>query len=227
MNVSLSQSSREKCGVFRRKSREFVMLRTLRGSITKYQLTRSFPHSHAHNLDRPSHSSKSKFGSVLSQWIPRLRSSFSDRAMATRLLPLKNLWPLQRLHKLAFSAQTSQRSTHSCRSWTRSTSSRPPTGLNFRKIPRHQSYYIRNYYSADIWDFFFFSPHRTFTLLSGMSFVFFIFRILKSLNFQERMGLVTRTLAVAFSDLWHFFILYLPLSPLLVMREREKSERLS
>jgi len=40
------------------------------------------------------------------------------------------------------------------------------------------------------------------------------------------MGLVTRTLAVAFSDLWHFFILYLPLSPLLVMREREKSERL-
>ena len=60
-----------------------------------------------------------------------------------------------------------------------------------------------------------------------MSFVFFIFRILKSLNFQERMGLVTRTLAVAFSDLWHFFILYLPLSPLLVMREREKSERLS
>ena len=66
-NDSHLQSSREKCGVFRRKSREFVMLRTLRGSITKYQLTRSFPHSHAHNLDRPSHSSKSKPGSVLSQ----------------------------------------------------------------------------------------------------------------------------------------------------------------
>jgi len=49
--------------------------------------------------------------------------------------------------------------------------------------------------------------NRYFTLISGMGLVLFIFRILKSLNFQERMGLVTRTLAIAFNDLWHFFLL--------------------
>ena len=49
---------------------------------------------------------------------------------------------------------------------------------------------------------------RTFSLLGGIAFVFFIFRVLKSLNFQGRMGLVTRTIAIAISDLFHFFILY-------------------
>jgi hypothetical protein len=49
---------------------------------------------------------------------------------------------------------------------------------------------------------------RTFTLVSGLAFVLFIFRFLKSLNFQERMGLVTRTLVTAITDLFHFCILY-------------------
>ena len=49
---------------------------------------------------------------------------------------------------------------------------------------------------------------RTFTLVSGLAFVLFIFRFLKSLNFQERMGLVTRTLVTAVTDLFHFCILY-------------------
>jgi hypothetical protein len=50
--------------------------------------------------------------------------------------------------------------------------------------------------------------NRGFNLLAGLSFVLFIFRMLKSLNFQARMGLVTRTLVVAASDLFHFLILY-------------------
>lgn len=36
----------------------------------------------------------------------------------------------------------------------------------------------------------------------------FVFRILKGLNFQERMGLVTRTIEAALSDLMHFFALF-------------------
>jgi hypothetical protein len=37
----------------------------------------------------------------------------------------------------------------------------------------------------------------------------FVFRILKSLDFQPRMGLVTRTMAAAMGDLLHFCILFM------------------
>jgi hypothetical protein len=45
--------------------------------------------------------------------------------------------------------------------------------------------------------------YRTF---SGIALVIFLFRVLKSLDFQERMGLVTRTLNAAASDLIHFIM---------------------
>jgi hypothetical protein len=48
----------------------------------------------------------------------------------------------------------------------------------------------------------------TYSTFSGISVILFVFRILKGLNFQERMGLVTRTLEAAVSDLLHFFALF-------------------
>jgi hypothetical protein len=42
----------------------------------------------------------------------------------------------------------------------------------------------------------------------------FVFRILKSLDFQPRMGLVTRTMAAAMGDLLHFCILFMSPPPL-------------
>jgi len=48
----------------------------------------------------------------------------------------------------------------------------------------------------------------TYSTFSGISVVIFVFRMLKGLNFQERMGLVTRTIEAAISDLMHFFALF-------------------
>jgi len=48
----------------------------------------------------------------------------------------------------------------------------------------------------------------TYSTFSGISVIIFVFRMLKGLNFQERMGLVTRTLEAAISDLLHFFALF-------------------
>jgi len=48
----------------------------------------------------------------------------------------------------------------------------------------------------------------TYSTFSGIAVILMVFRILKSLNFQERMGLVTRTLEAAMSDLMHFFGLF-------------------
>jgi hypothetical protein len=44
--------------------------------------------------------------------------------------------------------------------------------------------------------------------MSGMAITFMIFRLLKSLDFQPRMGLVTRTIAEAATDLVHFSLLF-------------------
>ena len=49
---------------------------------------------------------------------------------------------------------------------------------------------------------------RIYSTTSGMAIVFLIFRLLKSLDFQPRMGLVTRTIAVASTDLIHFMMLF-------------------
>lgn len=43
--------------------------------------------------------------------------------------------------------------------------------------------------------------------LMSINIVFYVARILKFMNFQPRIGLVTRTLAIAASDLVHFFVL--------------------
>lgn len=48
----------------------------------------------------------------------------------------------------------------------------------------------------------------TYTTFAGISSTLFVFRQLKSLDFQERIGLVTRTLTAASSELLHFFILF-------------------
>lgn len=48
------------------------------------------------------------------------------------------------------------------------------------------------------------STNRIFQAFSGVALVMFLLRVLKSLDFQERMGLVTRTLNAAASDLLHF-----------------------
>ncbi|EKX33173.1 hypothetical protein GUITHDRAFT_120654 [Guillardia theta CCMP2712] len=47
-----------------------------------------------------------------------------------------------------------------------------------------------------------------YSFFAGVSVVLFVLRMLKSLDFQERMGLVTRTIARASSDLWHFMLLF-------------------
>lgn len=48
-----------------------------------------------------------------------------------------------------------------------------------------------------------------YSLFAGLTVMVFILRLLKSLHFQERMGLVTRILAEAWVDLFHFIILFL------------------
>jgi len=47
-----------------------------------------------------------------------------------------------------------------------------------------------------------------YSTFAGVSVILFIFRLLKSLDFQERMGLVTRTIAAALVDLAHFIVLF-------------------
>eukprot|EP00290_Baffinella_frigidus_P033727 CAMPEP_0180328794 /NCGR_PEP_ID=MMETSP0988-20121125/40408_1 /TAXON_ID=697907 /ORGANISM="non described non described, Strain CCMP2293" /LENGTH=219 /DNA_ID=CAMNT_0022315835 /DNA_START=48 /DNA_END=703 /DNA_ORIENTATION=+ len=47
-----------------------------------------------------------------------------------------------------------------------------------------------------------------YNVLSGISVIMLIMRILKALDFQPRLGLVTRTVAKAASDLTHFAILF-------------------
>ncbi|EKX37118.1 hypothetical protein GUITHDRAFT_116695 [Guillardia theta CCMP2712] len=47
-----------------------------------------------------------------------------------------------------------------------------------------------------------------YSFFAGVSIVLFVFRMLKGLDFQERMGLVTRTIARAAGDLWHFILLF-------------------
>ena len=49
---------------------------------------------------------------------------------------------------------------------------------------------------------------KLYSTLSGMAVALFIFRMLKSLDFQPRMGLVTRTIAAAAIDLLHFMLLF-------------------
>ena len=48
----------------------------------------------------------------------------------------------------------------------------------------------------------------TYTTFAGIASILFVFRQLKSLDFQEHMGLVTRTLTKAFGALAHFFALF-------------------
>jgi len=50
------------------------------------------------------------------------------------------------------------------------------------------------------------NTNSVYKTISGMALVMFLFRVLKSLDFQERMGLVTRTLFAAASDLIHFIL---------------------
>ena len=49
---------------------------------------------------------------------------------------------------------------------------------------------------------------KVYSTMSGLAVGFFIFRLLKSLDFQPRMGLVTRTIAAAAVDLLHFLMLF-------------------
>ena len=51
--------------------------------------------------------------------------------------------------------------------------------------------------------------NREYQTISGIALVLFVFRVLKSLDFQERMGLVTRTLNAAASDMIHFIMVVL------------------
>eukprot|EP00960_Hanusia_phi_P035404 751685-Hanusia_phi.AAC.1 len=53
------------------------------------------------------------------------------------------------------------------------------------------------------------SRMEMYSFFSGVAVVFFVMRMLKSLDFQERMGMVTRTIAKAASDLWHFVLLFI------------------
>eukprot|EP00960_Hanusia_phi_P072158 767716-Hanusia_phi.AAC.1 len=53
------------------------------------------------------------------------------------------------------------------------------------------------------------STMQVFSFFAGVSVVLFVLRMLKSLDFQERMGMVTRTISNAASDLWHFILLFL------------------
>ena len=52
------------------------------------------------------------------------------------------------------------------------------------------------------------STFELYTVWSGVALLMFLFRVLKSLDFQERMGLVTRTINAAASDLIHFIVLF-------------------
>jgi len=52
------------------------------------------------------------------------------------------------------------------------------------------------------------SRMELYSFFSGVAVVLFVMRMLKSLDFQERMGMVTRTIARAASDLWHFVLLF-------------------
>ena len=47
-----------------------------------------------------------------------------------------------------------------------------------------------------------------YTAISGVSVLVFLFRIIKNLDFQERMGLVSRTIFTAVPDLIHFSVLF-------------------
>eukprot|EP00854_Cymbomonas_tetramitiformis_P002693 gene2693-3467_t len=49
----------------------------------------------------------------------------------------------------------------------------------------------------------------TYMMLNGLNSFFFIIRLLKVCDFQPRMGILTRTIAMAASDLYHFFLLLL------------------
>ena len=53
------------------------------------------------------------------------------------------------------------------------------------------------------------SAENTYAFFAGMSISLFVFRMLKSLDFQERMGMVTRTIGRASSDLFHFLLLFM------------------
>ncbi|EKX32346.1 hypothetical protein GUITHDRAFT_121487 [Guillardia theta CCMP2712] len=53
------------------------------------------------------------------------------------------------------------------------------------------------------------SAEDMYAFFAGMSIVLFVFRMLKSLDFQERMGMVTRTIGRASSDLFHFLLLFM------------------
>ncbi len=48
-----------------------------------------------------------------------------------------------------------------------------------------------------------------YSTFAGIAAVLFVFRILKVLDFQARMGIITRTVSVAFVDLYHFLFLFM------------------
>ena len=48
-----------------------------------------------------------------------------------------------------------------------------------------------------------------YSTFAGICVMLFTFRLLKALDFQERMGLVTKTLGEASSDLFHFLVLFM------------------
>ena len=49
---------------------------------------------------------------------------------------------------------------------------------------------------------------QQYSSLTGLCLILLIVRLLKMLDFQKRMGVVTRTIETAFNDLGHFFILF-------------------
>ena len=49
---------------------------------------------------------------------------------------------------------------------------------------------------------------RLYNACAGTTIILFVFRILKALDFQPIMGIVTRTLWAASSDMAHFVVLY-------------------
>ena len=49
---------------------------------------------------------------------------------------------------------------------------------------------------------------RQYTAAASVSIIFFVFRLLKALDFQPIMGIVTRTLWAASYDMAHFVVLY-------------------